>query len=162
MNRALFNPALTLALWLLWLLLQQSVSPGQILLGLAVALLGTWAAAPLGLPRLPLRRFGKIARLVGLVTADIVRSNIAVSAIILAGRRRPETAGFVLVPLELTDTTGLAVLACIVTATPGSAWLEHDPVAGTVLIHVLDVDTPQAWAERLKTRYERLLMEIFE
>jgi multicomponent K+:H+ antiporter subunit E len=70
---------------------------------------------------------------------DILRSNIAVAGIILKGRPRGRRPGFVAIPLELRDRTGLAVLACIVTSTPGTAWVEHGHDTNVLLIHVLDL-----------------------
>jgi len=160
-RRLLPYPLLTLLLWGMWLLLQQSVSPGQLLLGLVVAFFASHAMARLRIPRPKVRRFPMILKLISLVTVDILRSNIAVSRLILFGRSRVETSSFVLVPLELRDRNGLAVLACILTATPGSAWLEYDPVGSSVLIHVFDVVDEREWIERIKDRYERLLLEIF-
>jgi multicomponent K+:H+ antiporter subunit E len=160
-RRILPYPLLTLLLWAMWLLLQQSVSPGQLLLGLVVAFFASHAMAALRIPRPRIGRLPLILKLVGLVTLDILRSNIAVSRLILFGRSRAETSSFVLVPLELRDRNGLAVLACILTATPGSAWLEYDPVGSSVLIHVFDVVDERQWIETIKNRYERLLLEIF-
>ncbi len=71
-------------------------------------------------------------------------------------------SGFVAIPLDLRDRTGLAVLSCIVTSTPGTAWVEYDPVSGILLIHVLDLVDKDEWVTLIKNRYEALLMEIFE
>ena len=97
-----------------------------------------------------------------LVTLDIIRSNIAVARIVLSGRQRNQTEGFLVVPLTLTNTFGLVILACIVTATPGSAWLEYSATRSAVLIHVLDLVDADKWIKTLKDRYENLLLEIFE
>ena len=83
-------------------------------------------------------------------------------SIILQGRRRERVAGFVAIPLDLRDRTGLAVLACIVTSTPGTAWIEYGADSGVLLIHVLDLVDEEAWVTLIKTRYEAMLMEIFE
>jgi len=165
MNRLLPYPLLAASLLVMWLLLQQSLSLGHLLLGSVIALIAGQAMAALQPVRPKVRRMHKLVKLVLLVTIDIIRSNIAVTRIILLqGRRRPlkQTAGFLTVPLELRDTFGLAILACIVTATPGSAWLEYDAARSTVLIHVLDLVDEEKWTETLKNRYENLLREIFE
>ncbi len=100
--------------------------------------------------------------LAGTVALDILRSNIAVTSIILQGRRRRRVSGFVAIPLDLRDRTGLAVLACIVTSTPGTAWVEYAPDNGVLLIHVLDLVEKEEWIALIKNRYESMLMEIFE
>ena len=65
-------------------------------------------------------------------------------------------------PLELRHPGGLAVVACIITATPGTSWVRFDRAANVVTIHVLDLVDEQAWIRQFKQRYQRLLMEIFE
>ncbi|KKB86498.1 monovalent cation/H+ antiporter subunit E [Devosia limi DSM 17137] len=162
MRHILPHPLLALALLAMWLLLQQSIAPGQILLGAGIALAASRAMAALQPERPKIRHIGKIIKLIGLVTVDIARSNIAVTRIIFEGRQRGQTDGFLTVPLLLTDRFALAILACIVTATPGSAWLEYDARNNTVLIHVLDLVDEATWIDTLKNRYEALLLEIFQ
>jgi len=162
MRRILPYPYLTLALLVMWLLLQQSLAPGQILLGGVVAILASLAMAALTPQRSKVRRLDKILVLAWHVVVDVLRSNVAVARIVLLGGRRKQTAGFLVLPLELRDRLGLAILATILTATPGSAWLEYDAVRGTVLIHVLDLVDEATWIETIKNRYERLLLEIFQ
>jgi multicomponent K+:H+ antiporter subunit E len=161
MNRVLPYPFLTAALLLTWLLLT-SFSPGQFLLGAIVATAAARAMTPLQPSKPRLRRWQLIPRLAGIVALDILRSNIAVASIILRGRRRDRVAGFVAIPLDLRDKTGLAVLACIVTSTPGTAWIEYAHDSGVLLIHVLDLVDSDEWVALIKNRYESLLMEIFE
>lgn len=162
MSRVFPHPLLALSLLAMWLLLQQSLSLGQILLGTLVAVLASLAMAALQPARSNVRRAHKFVLLLGLVAVDVLRSNIAVTWIILRGRARKETAGFLIVPLELTDERGLSLLAFIVTATPGSAWVEYNAARSTVLIHVLDLVDEKTWIDTLKRRYETLLLEIFE
>lgn len=162
MKRVLPYPLLSLSLLVLWLLLQQSLGLGQILLGSLIAILASQALAALHPEQPRVRNIGAIFVLVWRVTIDVLRSNLAVASIVVQGRRRKETAGFLTLPLTLRDRSGLAILACIITATPGSAWLEYDLARGSVLIHVLDLVDEAVWIETIKDRYERLLLEIFQ
>ncbi|MDF2493727.1 Na+/H+ antiporter subunit E [Sphingomonas sp.] len=160
-RRLLPHPLLALALLGIWLLLTQSISPGQILLGTAAALLATHAFAALfaGPPvRVHLRPVFKLA---GLVAVDILRSNIAVAAIVLF-RRRDRVADFINVPIVLQNRQAIACLALIVTATPGTLWVDFDRRRGILLLHVLDLVDEETWIRLIKDRYEALLMEIFE
>jgi multicomponent K+:H+ antiporter subunit E len=159
MKRIVPFPLASLGLVALGLLLNQSFSPGHLLLGGAVALVGGWLLAALELPKGRLRRLSPIARLAGLVTADIVRSNIAVAQIVL-GIRELKTSGFVRIPLDLRQPYGLAILACIITSTPGTLWVSFDEATGTLTIHVLDLIDESEWIRTIKGRYERLLLEI--
>ena len=161
MSRWLPYPLPTAALLLMWLLLNR-FSIGHLILGSVVAIVASWAMVALQPSKPRLRRWVLIPKLVYLVLADILRSNIAVAGIILLGRHRRLTSGFVAIPLELRDRTGLAILACIITSTPGTAWVEYNAATGRLLIHVLDLIDEQEWIDVVKQRYEYMLMEIFE
>lgn len=160
MRRVLPHPLLWLSLLGTWLLLNDSVSPGHILLGAVVAAAACWAVVAIEPPRPRVRRIGTVAGLVGFFVRDVILSNLAVIRLILSGRAPRST--FVTIPLDLEDPTGLAVLACIVTATPGSAWIHHDSLSASVTIHVLDTTDGAGWGAALKRNYERRLREIFE
>lgn len=160
MKRWVPYPVLAAGLFAMWLLLTQSISPGQILLGAAAAILATRAMALLNPEVSDVRRGGAIAKLIGIVTADIIRSNFAVAAIVL-GNRRERVSGFVRLPIELKSRNGLAILALIVTATPGTVWVAFDRARGILLIHVLDLIDEEEWVRLIKRRYEALLLEIF-
>jgi len=95
------------------------------------------------------------------VIRDIVRSNLAVAGIVLRRRGR-FVSGFVEIPLELTDPYGLAALACIITSTPGTIWVDHDSRRNVLLIHVLDLVGESVWIDTIKRRYEQPLKEIFQ
>jgi multicomponent K+:H+ antiporter subunit E len=159
-SRLLPYPLLTVSLVVMWLLLN-SFSLGHAILGTVIALFASRAMVALQPSKPRLRRWDLIPKLIYLVFLDILRSNIAVAGIILKGRHKNITAGFVLVPLDLRDPTGLSILACIITSTPGTAWVEYNAANGRLLTHVLDLVDEQAWIDVIK-RYEHLLMEIFE
>ena len=160
MSRLLRFPLATGGLLLLWLVLNRSLSLGHVLIGIVVAAVSAWTLGTLQVPPGRIRRPAAIVRLVALVLVDIVRSNIAVARIVLGGHRGM-TSGFVQIPLELRHPYGLATLACIVTATPGTLWVGLDEAKGTLTIHVLDLIDHDAWIRTIKGRYERHLLEIF-
>ena len=158
--RLLPFPLLSTALFGMWVLLT-GFSPGHVLLAGLIALVVPRVMLVLGVEK-PRVRIGRaMLRLAGLVFADIVRSNIAVCRIVLfkPAKRR---SGFVRVPVALKSRYALATLAVIISATPGTLWLQHEARRGYILIHVLDLVDEDAWIQLIKNRYERLLMEIFE
>ena len=159
MNARVF--ALLLALWLV---LNESAAVGHWLLGGAIALVGAAAFARLqsGVRGKGAARPWTAIRLAFTVVADIIGSNFAVGRIVLGLRRKPRTSGFLPIPLTLRSPAGLAVLACIVTATPGTSWVRYDRTQGVLTLHVLDLFEPDATAQGFKQRYEAPLMEIFE
>ncbi len=161
MRRLLPYPIISASLLALWLLLNQTISPGHVLIGAFVAVAGGLILSVLEPPKAHLRRPAAMFRLAGLVLADILRSNVAVGRIILGFGRQGRTSGFVYIPLELRDPHGLAVLACIITSTPGTLWVNLDSAKGELMIHVLDLIDESEWIATIKGRYERLLLEIF-
>lgn len=161
MARLLPYPILAASLLVMWLLLN-GLSLGQVVLGTVIALLASRTMAALQPSKPHLRRWHRIPQLILRVLVDLTHSNIAVAAIILRGNRKPRRAGFVMIPLQLRDRTGLAVLACIITSTPGTAWIEYHSGSSRLLIHVLDLVDEQEIIDQIKQRYESLLLEIFE
>ncbi len=159
MSKIFAYPLLWLGLLAMWLLLVGGPSPGQVVLGVLVASLGCWAYSAVDMFRPRIRRPDLVALLVARVVADVCRSNIAVIGLVFA-RRQPRSQ-FVGIPLALRDPNGLAVLAIIITATPGSAWIHYNSTTNVVIVHVLDVEDGAAWAATLKRDYETLLLEIF-
>jgi multicomponent K+:H+ antiporter subunit E len=163
MRRILSFPLGFAGLIVLWLLLNQALSLGQVLLGGVVAVIGLWAFTALEPATVRVRRLGSILRLAGLVLADIIRSNIAVGRIILGlAHGHDRRSGFVEIPLDLHNPYGLATLACIITATPGTLWVSFDEAKAILTIHVLDLVDESEWHRTIKGRYEKLLLEIFE
>lgn len=160
MRRWIPHPLPALGLFIMWLLLTQSLSPGQVLLGGIVTILATHAMAALRPEPAEVGPLRAVFKLAGIVALDIVRSNFAVAAIIVFPRQE-RVAGFVRLPLELRNRHGLTVLALIITATPGTIWVQFDRGRGILLVHVLDLVDEQEWVRLIKRRYEALLLEIF-
>nr|WP_047169174.1 Na+/H+ antiporter subunit E [Sphingomonas sp. Y57] len=160
MSRILPFPVLSALLFAMWVLLT-GFSPGHILLGVLVALIVSRVGLLLSPERVRVRFGRAMLKLAGIVIVDIVRSNIAVARIVLFAPR-DRRSGFIELPIDLRSPQGLAALAVIITATPGTIWLQHDARRHTVLIHVLDLIDESDWIALIKNRYEKLLMEIFE
>jgi multicomponent K+:H+ antiporter subunit E len=160
-NRILPYPVLSAALGVTWLLLNAPPTPGSILLALMVGLAVPHVMRALRPRAVRVRAPGLLARLAVIVLYDMVRSNIDVARIILGLRRGERRTGFVAIPLDLREPFGLAVLSIILTATPGTLWVQYDSDTGRLLMHVLDYTDGDAWIRRVKDRYERPLMEIF-
>jgi multicomponent K+:H+ antiporter subunit E len=158
-----FAPVLAIALALMWLLMNDTVSTGQVVLGILLALLLTFWSAKLRPLRPRLYRPQLAIGLLWTVFVDIVRSNIAVGRIILGlvGERSIRSA-FLDIPLELRDPHGLAVLATIITSTPGTVWVDFDAERGLLTLHVLDLRDEEGWIRTIKEHYERPLIGIFQ
>jgi len=162
MRRLFPAPWLSLALWALWLLLNLSLSAGNLLLGAALAILAPVMFAPLRPLPVRIRRPGVIIKLFFLVARDVVASNIAVAWGVLRAGKNPPRSRFIKIPLDLRDANGLAALSMITTVVPGTIWSELALDRSVLLLHVFDLDDEASFIEHFKTAYERPLMEIFE
>jgi multicomponent K+:H+ antiporter subunit E len=156
-------PVFALVLLMMWLLLNSTISIGHVVLGAIIASLLLAAAYRLRPLQPKMRNAASLVRLFIHVFVDVVRSNIGVARVVLGlTGDRQVTSGFIDVPLDLHDPHGLATLAMIITSTPGTAWVEHSVEQHKLTIHVLDLVDEAEWIHRIKTRYERPLMEVFQ
>jgi len=160
-SRLLPHPLLSVALAVMWLLLNAPVTPATALLAGLVGWLVPFVMLALRPDAVRARAPGVILRLAGTVLVDVVRSNVDVARVILGLNRGERRTGFVSIPLDLREPYGLAVLAIVLTATPGTLWVQYDSATGRLLLHVLDLTDGDDWVHRIKDRYERPLLEIF-
>lgn len=162
MKRLFPAPLLSLSLWALWLLLNLSLSAGNLLLGALLGLLAPIMFAPLRPLPAQIRKPGVAFKLFLLVGRDVLVSNMAVAWGVLRAGQRPPRSMFVKVPLDLHDAHGLAALAMICTVVPGTVWSELALDRSVLLMHVFDLDDEAHFIEHFKRTYERPLMEIFQ
>jgi multicomponent K+:H+ antiporter subunit E len=161
MKRWLPSPVFSLALWAFWLLLNDTLSPAHILLGLVLAVLAPWLVGRLKPPGGRLRKPLVLARLVLRVGRNVIVSAFQVAAGVLRLPQRPPRGEFVVIPLDLHDAYGLAALAIISNVIPGTVWSELAPDRRALLMHVFDLVDEQAFIEHFKRDYELPLKEIF-
>ncbi len=162
MKKVLPAPLVSLGVFVVWLLLNQSLSRGHLVLAMLLALGLPVMFKELRPQKVRVRHLGAVLRLCFTVVADTTRSNIAVLRFLLRPGERRHASDFVKIPLDLRDPNGLAVLAMIVCITPGTAWAELSRDRSMLMLHVLEMDDAQAIAQHVKASYERPLMEIFE
>jgi len=163
MSRWLPYPVYWVLLVALWLLLNQTLAPGHVLLGALLAWGAVRSYAGLEPPRgRAHRRLRAAVALTWLVLVDMVRSNIAVARIVLFSGTRRRTSAFVTLTLRVRHPGALAVLAIIITATPGTAWARYERESNRLTIHILDLVDEAGWVRMVRERYERRLEEIFE
>jgi multicomponent K+:H+ antiporter subunit E len=154
---------LTVTLVGIWLLLNAELSAMSIALGVLLALLLVLTIAQLRPVRPRLRHVHLAIPLLATLLVDIVLSNLGVARIVLGlVRNRQVRSGFIDSPLELSDPHGLAILAVIVTSTPGTSWAGVAPDGRMLRLHMLDIRDEEEWIRSFKQQYERRLMRIFE
>ena len=162
MRTLLPSPLLSLWLLVLWILLMQSANAGTLALGAVLAVFWPAVTSRLRPARVRIRKPFTILRLFARVVLDMLRSNVQVARGILAGARPGTRRALVEIPLELEDPNGLAVLAMIVTFTPGTVWVQLSADRRLLLLHVFAIEDEATLVQFIKRRYERALMEIFQ
>ena len=162
MKRLIPSPPLSFALFIVWLLLNQSVEASTLVSGVLLAIAVPLLTKGLRPATVRMRRPGVALRLWLVVPYDMSHSVFAVTRALLVRRSEHIHSKFVLIPLDMRDPNGLAVLAMIMCLTPGTAWGEVAFDRSVLLIHVFDLEDEAAFIAQIKTRYERPLMEIFE
>ncbi len=153
------NPLMSLLLALSWLALSHSLA----LVHLLSAVLLGWVVPRLVQPFLgPASRihWGAAIRLLLVVLRDIVVSNLTVARLVLGPMSRPQPAWFA-VPLASDHAMVNALLASIITTTPGTVSAVVDEQRRQILVHALDCSDAAAMVEDIRQRYEAPLLTIF-
>jgi len=147
-------------LFVVWLLLNHTLSAGHIVLGAALAILIPLFTQRFFPESVYLRRPGTMLRFLAIVLWDIVVASVSVARLALGpvSRLRPR---FVRIPVALDDDFALTALASTISLTPGTVSAEIAPDRAHILIHALDVDDEAALVRTIKERYEAPIKEIF-
>ena len=160
MNRVLPHPLLSLVLLGLWLLLTNSVEPGQIILGLILAVaIPLWLRSALA-AHLPIRKPLLLLAYVALVLRDIVVANFVVAKQVL-GPNNVLQPHFIDIPLTVTHPTAISLFASTITLTPGTVSCELSQDGRSLRVHALHTPDPEAEIAAMKNRYEQRLINIF-
>lgn len=158
-RRWLAHPWLSAMLALSWLLLQQTLVPVHLLSALLIGLVVPRLIDAF-LPVAPRLHARPAFRLLGVVLWDIVVSNVTVAKLVLGPMARPQPA-WVPVRLTLQHPTAIALLASIITTTPGTVSSTVDMTRGLILVHALDCSDAAQMAADIQQRYETPLRAIF-
>ena len=160
MKRLMPSPMISATVLVLWLLLNNTLAPGQVLLGVVLGVAIPLITVGLRPDQPRIRRPMAVLRLGLVVLYDIIVANIQVAILILGPERRLSPRFFWL-PLDIRDPHGIATLAGIITMTPGTISSDLTPDRRHLLVHALDARDPDAVCAEIKKRYEAPLMEIF-
>lgn len=154
-------PYQSVLIFVVWLMLNNSISPGHILLGLVLALLIPYLTAPLRIPQPDIARPLKLLPYILLVMKDVVVANLQVALLVL-GPTKNIKPGFIAVPLDIRQDLPVTMLASTVTMTPGTVSAEISQNNEYLYVHVLHLpEDPQKVIDYIKNQYEVRIKEIF-
>jgi multicomponent K+:H+ antiporter subunit E len=161
MKKLFPHPGLTALLVIIWMLALNAFSFGGLLVALVLGTAIPLFTAPFW-PDRPSVRFGlPLVKYVLLVTGDIVIANFQIAWIILFRRNCDLRPAWLIIPLDVSSTEAITMLAGTVSLTPGTVSSDISTDGQHLLVHALDTSDPEGDIARIKTRYERRLMEIF-
>jgi multicomponent K+:H+ antiporter subunit E len=162
LGRYLPHPFLTLTLTIVWVLLMNSFTAGNLVLGLILGLVIPVMTRAYWPDRAKLRNLPMIIEYCLVVVWDICVANAQVAYLILTRRGDELRSRFITVPLELRTPEAITVLAGTITMTPGTVSSDLSADGRALLVHCLDTNDPEATVATIKSRYEARLKEIFE
>lgn len=161
LKRILPSPRLSFHMLLIWLVVQMSVSLGNILLGGILAILipmwtkRFWPDAP------RVRNFPLFLRYTAVFLYDVLIANLHVAYQIVMPQSRLKPR-FIFIPLDIEHPFTITVLASTISLTPGTVSSHISADHKMLIVHALHCEDEAAMVQEIKDRYERPLMEIFE
>ncbi|MDT8326735.1 MAG: Na+/H+ antiporter subunit E [Roseovarius sp.] len=162
LRKCLPHPLLTLTLIVVWQMLVNKLTLGNLVLGGALGLIIPIITSPYWPNRPRLKSAPRIVAYVLLVIWDIIVANVQVAYIILFKANANIKPAWISIPLDLRTPEAITVLAGTITLTPGTVSSDLSADGRSLLVHCLDAPDPDAVRDDIKNRYERRLKEIFE
>lgn len=152
--------ALHLSLAILWAMVTGGITLINLVIGYLVggAVLH-FAGSALGDPRYALRAY-LLTALVGFFLRELLVSSVRVAIDVL----RPQLSmipAVVAVPLELRDDLQIALLANLVSLTPGTLSIDVSEDRRTLYVHAMYGEDPELLRRQIKESFERRIQEAF-
>lgn len=157
MRLLLLNTLLGLA----WVALTGVFNPSNFAIGFMVGFGLLWMTQRLMEPS---TYFTKIPQVLGLVFfffIEIIVANLRVAVVVLSPRLTVHPA-VVAIPLDMQSDVEIALLANLITLTPGTLHLDVSSDRKIMYIHTMFVDDLGEFREHIKQGFERRIMEVFE
>ncbi|HKL54742.1 MAG TPA: Na+/H+ antiporter subunit E [Roseovarius sp.] len=162
LRKLLPHPFLTLMLIVVWQMLVNKLTLGNLLLGTLLALIIPVITSPYWPNRPHLSSAPRIVEYILVVLWDICAANVQVAYVILFKTNANTQPAWIAIPLDLRTPEAITVLAGTITMTPGTVSSDVAADGRSLLVHCLDAPDPDSIRDQIKTRYEARLKEIFE
>lgn len=160
-RKLLPHPRFSALLFVLWLLMMESIAISQVFLGLTLALLIPFGTQVFWLENSSVHHPLLVVKYACRLTLDIAKSNLAVALRILGSRKKLKPA-FVYYPIALKNDFAITVLASTISLTPGTVSAHISKDRRYLLIHVLHLVNEETMIKSIQDNYEHALKEMFE
>lgn len=160
-NKFLPHPTLSVVLLIVWLLLNNTIAAGHILLGSFLALAIPWLTAGFWQNKVCAGSPKSVLKFTIIVIYDIIIANITVAKLILGPNEKLRPAFFDL-PIDIEHPLGISILASTISLTPGTVSCDLSADKKSLRIHALDLEDEAQTIQEIKHRYEKPLLEVFK
>jgi multicomponent Na+:H+ antiporter subunit E len=143
----------------LWIAATAVFTYGNALLGFVIGFLVLWWLRPLlgrtsYFRKLPLALWFSV-----LFLWEVLKANLRVAWDVVTPQKF-RRLGIVAIPLDITTDTEIALLANLITLTPGSLCLDVSEDRRTLYVHEMFVDDPATVRRQIKQRFERWVLVL--
>jgi len=159
-SRLFPHPVLSLVLWFIWLLLNNTASAGHMVLGALLAIFIPWFTSGFWPEKIRILKPLLLLKYVTLVLWEIMIANVVVAKMILS-RADKLHPGFIAYDLKLRSPIAISLLANTISLTPGTVSCDLTEDGRTLLIHALHIDDAEAIKADIARKFEQPLEEIF-
>jgi len=154
------HPILSVILWLIWLLLNNTVAAGHVVLGLIFAILIPLFTAGFWPEKVRIKAPLTLLKFLATVLWDIVIANIMVAKLIMGSNDKLKPA-FFHIELDIQTPLGISFLANTISLTPGTVSCDLTMDRRYLLVHALHTEDAANTIKQIKQRYETPLIKVF-
>jgi len=147
-----------LLLALAWGAVTGSFTLLNLVFGFVIAAIALWIIREQFNTSAYIKRAWRVTSLIFVFLKDLAVSALRVAAIVLSPTRRYRP-GFIAFPLTATRNAEIALLANMITLTPGTLSVDVSDDKSTLFIHCFDVPDTEALKRSIAEGFERKIME---
>ena len=150
---------LNLLLALAWVALTGEFSPANFVIGFLLGYASLWMTQRI---QGNITYFGKVRRVIGFAFFflwEVIRANLRVAYDVLSPRQRI-TPAILAVPLEAKTDAEIALLANLITLTPGTLSLDVSSDRKVLYVHAMYVENIGRFRRQIKEGLERRLLDV--
>lgn len=150
---------LNIFLALVWTFLQGELQASNFIVGLVLGYLIIAASQHIMGRRAYVMKVIQVVRFVIFTLWEIFRASLALAWVIVQPRLTL-CPGIVAVPLEACTDMEIAVLANLITLSPGTLTLDVSDDRRTLYVHTMLLEDPEEFRRELKNGFERRVLEV--
>lgn len=144
-----------------WLGLTAEVSGSNLLAGYVLGYLALWLSPrPVGSGRY-FRKVWQAIEFVVFFLAEVTIATVRIAYEIVTPTHYMEPA-IVAIPLDTRSRLETAILASLITLTPGSFSIEISPDEKTLYVHTMYMESPESFRREIKQNFERRVINLLE